>query len=422
MQFFWKTTQRTFDVYKTTHIDVWGELLFNKTKSYKTVCKIFNSFEFNKTNKYFSSIFNDKKYVSGHVVTKHVKLLLRRLVLFRNYLFFKKFNKRIFNQYKRHFLYSRELIIKPIKSKKLKWWKANPIRKHLFIFTKSRPFFLMLKRSTKLFRIKSEYIFLILKYIVPYIHKTKLPRSSLKIISSVFTFRSIVPQRFNILKRINSFVQRNRFRKYNSKPISYFSFDKEEPISSVRLLRFPRGKVKSFQKYNSFISAFTHYYSGTMLESRFFNNFFTLFLNKELTITTVLQRTNWFYSYYFIKTLIKQGGIIVNGSIIFDGFYNMEPGDHLIVNERYKPLVFNYTHVLLRLRFRVNKSILRRYSPTIRISGWFWKKKNYIKRFFKRNFFINYPLYMELNNKLLSLIILRRPKKSDITLPFWFIL
>jgi hypothetical protein len=141
-------------------------------------------------------------------------------------------------------------------------------------------------------------------------------------------------------------------------------------------------------------------------------------INVETRLDIILFRTNWFINKEAIKTAIKKGLITLNNKIS-TGYVHLKPGDIIKLSDE---VVSKYNSKLwLNSHFAYSPSIVsnpmdRRLTnishsntASMIISDW---HRNY-----NRNIIPNVS-YLEINNNIKTLMILKNPKYNEIPYPF----
>jgi hypothetical protein len=135
----------------------------------------------------------------------------------------------------------------------------------------------------------------------------------------------------------------------------------------------------------------------------------------ELNITNILLRLNWIGSYYLSKLLIRSGALIINGNIIYDPNYILNVGDNLIASKYFKAFIYRMFSVMLSRTFFFSPTIYKKYNYKWHVSRYFWKRKNYLKRHAYRVSTLGYPKYMEVNHKLLAVLLIKNPNEKTLS-------
>lgn len=114
------------------------------------------------------------------------------------------------------------------------------------------------------------------------------------------------------------------------------------------------------------------------------NNFFSLFSLLESRLQIALFRLNFVPNVYFAKQIILHKNIYVNNRVVGNINYIPKYNEIISFNKKYFKLFYFNLYRLLR----------------------------------KRSIFLNFPRYYDVDYKLLTAVLIKLPKISDLSLPF----
>lgn len=141
-------------------------------------------------------------------------------------------------------------------------------------------------------------------------------------------------------------------------------------------------------------------------------------INAESRLDIILFRTNWFINKEAIKTAIKKGLITLNNKIS-TGYVHLKPGDIIQLNDevvsRYNAKLWLNSHLAYSPSTGSNSmdrrltNIFHSNTASMILSDW---RRNY-----NRNIIPNVS-YLEINNNIKTLMILKNPKYNEIPYPY----
>lgn len=177
------------------------------------------------------------------------------------------------------------------------------------------------------------------------------------------------------------------------------------------------GKIILFHEFNPFFKPIKKTKNNQFNVKWFFNRFlFSYYQRNSLSfienrLDLILFRTNWFISYSHLNQGILTGKISLNNKVVRNKNIFLKKGDFLKVEEGFllwKKKDIKYVSISSRPNF---KSPFRYFTYKNRF-------KNYLDWFKnKHNFLIKNPVYLEINNNIKTLIVLKNPQYNNIPYP-----
>jgi len=196
------------------------------------------------------------------------------------------------------------------------------------------------------------------------------------------------------------------------------------------------GKILLFQNFNPFFKPLKKVKNNQFNVKWFFNRFlFSYYQRNSLSfienrLDLILFRTNWFLSYNHVNQAILTGKIYLNNKIVKNKNVFLEKGDLLKVgsfvknvpSEKdgliWKKKEIKYEPNLSKQNLTPGKFGVRNFKSSFRYYTFKNRFRNYMDWFKnKHNFLLKNPIYLEINNNIKSIIILKNPQYINIPYP-----